>query len=151
RRIAEGVAGGLAVRAAGGLQLLAGGTVLVPSCWELAVEPYFGKPRFAIRDEATADRPGQADPFVATRGEDPLSLIIAALRLADFFRHVGQIDNAVGIELGPAADHHHDVGPGPRLDGRGCPRLDIVGVDGFEGELDAQRLLAFLGDLALQD
>jgi hypothetical protein len=80
-----------------------------------------------------------------------LDVIIAALRLADFFGHVGQIHDAVGIELRPAADHHHDVGARPRLDRRGRARLDVVGVDRFEVELDAERLLAFLGDLALED
>ena len=76
--------------------------------------------------------------------------VIAALRLADLLGDVADVDDAVGVELRPIADRHQDVGAGFRLDRRSDARLDAVTVDGFDLELDAERLLGFVGDLAAQ-
>ncbi len=78
------------------------------------------------------------------------SFVIAALRLADLLGDIADIGDALGIELRPIVDRHQNVGAGLRLDRRGDARLDAVAVDGLDLELDAERLLAFLGNLAAQ-
>ncbi len=75
---------------------------------------------------------------------------MAALRLADLLGHIADIDDAVGIKLRPIAEPEDDVRAGAGLHRRGNPRLDIVGVDALDIELDAEILLALRGDLGLQ-
>src|SRR5206468_3023902 len=110
----------------------------------------FGEPRFAIGNEPAANRPGHTDPFAADRGEDPLRLVISALRLADLFGHVGHINNAVRVELRPGTQQVDDVRARPGLDRCGSAGLEVVGVDHLDIELDAERLLALRRNLLLQ-
>src|SRR5579883_731347 len=80
-------------------------------------------------------------------GED---VVEAALLLADLLGQLADVGEAGGVKLRPVVERHDDVRAGPRLDRRGDACLDVVAVDGFEIELDAERLLALLGDLALE-
>ena len=140
---------GLADRMSLGFQLLAGIAELLPVLREFLVAD-FGEPGFAIGDKPAANAPRHADPFVADRGDLTRDVVIAALFLADLFRDVAGIGKAVGVKLRPVADRHDNIGSGTGLDRRGDARLNVVGVDCFEVQLEAERLLAFLGDLALQ-
>jgi len=75
---------------------------------------------------------------------------VATLGAADLLCHVTDIGEAFSVELRPVAERHDDVRSGSRLDRRGNARLQVVGVDGFDLERDAGRLLAFLRDLAFE-
>src|SRR3954453_20153330 len=72
------------------------------------------------------------------------------MRLTDSFGNVADIGDAPGVELRPVAGRPNDVGASPRLDRGGDARLDVVGVDHLESELDAERLFAFEQDLRLE-
>src|SRR5262249_38254847 len=81
RRVAEGVAERLTDRMSGGLELLAGGPVLLPGLRELAVGiADLGEPRLAVGDERAEDAPRQRHPFLAVVGDGAGFLVVAALR-----------------------------------------------------------------------
>ena len=150
RRVAERVAGGLADGPSLGLQLLAGIAKGIPGLGERRVAGLL-EPRLAIGDQSAADGPRHANPLVADRRNLPADVVVAALGLADLLGQVARVGQAFGVELRPVADGHDDVGAGAGLDRRGDARLQVVGVDRLELEVDAGRLLAFLGDRALEE
>src|SRR6516165_3170983 len=138
------MAQGLAERMALCLQLLARRPVLVPRLRKLACAVADGfEPRFAIDKQTANDAPRYTDPLIARRGHYARHLVVAALRFADFRRHIAHIDQALDIELRPVVESTDDVGASSRLDCRGGARLQIVGVDRLDIELDAERLGAF--------
>src|SRR5205823_4843965 len=100
RRIAEAMAHGLADRLAFGLELFAGGTVLVPGFWKLR-DPDRIEPRFAISVLVAKDAPGDADPFLAIVANSNRLFVEAALILADFLGDVADVGRAIGVELRP--------------------------------------------------
>src|SRR5581483_2343012 len=112
RRVAERVAERLADRPALGLQLLAGVLQLVPGVGEGVVADLV-QPRFAVGDEAAADRPGQADPLVADRRGDLADVVKAALLLADLLGQLADVGEAGGVKLRPVVERHDDVRAGP--------------------------------------
>ncbi len=136
--VAERVGQGLADRVALGLELLAGGAVLVPGLGELGHADLV-EPRFAIGQERADDHPRQPQPAVL--GVGLAHFVIAALLAADLLGEVAEVDDALGVEMRPVVERHDDVGPGGRLDRRRDARLDVVGVDGLEPDLGAERLL----------
>ena len=92
---------------------------------------------------------GHAQPLAADLERGPEDVVEAALSLADRLGDVADVDERVLVELRPVVEHHEDVGAGARLDGGGDARLQVVGVDGLELDLGAERL-AGLRHLALQ-
>src|SRR5882724_1130594 len=149
RRIAERVCSGLADGAALGLEFLAGVEQRVPGFWE-GIVPNLFEPRLAVSDQRASDGPRHADPFVADGGDMLGDVVVAALGLADLLGHITGIGEAFGVELRPVSERHGDVGSRSRLDRRCDARLQIIGVDSFNHERDAGRLLAFLRDLAFE-
>ena len=149
RRIAERVSSGLADGAALGLEFLAGVEQRVPGFRE-GIVPNLVEPRFAIGDQRASDGPRHADPFVADSGDELGNVVIAALGLADLLGHITDIGETFGVELRPVSGQHGDVSSASRLDSRCDARLQIIGVDSFNLERDAGRLLAFLRDLAFE-
>src|SRR5262249_44477831 len=110
--VAEGVPGGLAIRAPGLFQFLAGCTVLVPGRRELAVVADLGEPRPTIGDKAAADAVRHADPFASGSGDGFADVVIAALRLADLVDDIADVDAALDIELRPIGQNVDNIGPG---------------------------------------
>src|SRR5207237_10913617 len=96
RRVAKGVPGCLTVGMTGCLQFLADRPEFVPGFREF-LGSGLRQPRSTIGDEPAAYGPGNADPFAANRGEGPLRIVVAALRFADLFGHVGDIDDTVRV------------------------------------------------------
>ena len=70
--------------------------------------------------------------------------------VADLLGDVADIDNTAGVKLRPVIDHENDVGPGAGLYCRGDPRLNVVGVDRLEGELDAERFVGLRQEFLAQ-
>src|SRR5207247_3615983 len=62
---------------------------------------------------------------------------------------VGDVRDRILVQVGPVVLEVENVGTGARLDGSRDTRLEVVGVDGLEHALCAQRL-GGLGHLALQ-
>jgi hypothetical protein len=73
--------------------------------------------------------------------------VVAALIGGFPFGEVGDVGQAARVEMRPVVQHHDDVRAGSGLDRGGDARLQVVGVDGLERDLDL-RLLLVLGDLA---
>ena len=79
------------------------------------------------------------------------SLVPAALVLRDFLGDVGQIDEARLVEVRMVVEQHDQVGAGAGLNARRDARLQIVAVDGFELDLDAERLFRLGKQLGLAE
>ena len=138
-------------RAALGLQLFAGIAEGIPSVGKLAVAvPDLLEPRFAVGDQAAADRPRDGDPFVADGRHRLCDIVISALCFAELLGHIADIGQTFGVELRPVVERHKDVWPRAGLDRRGYAGLNVVGVDRLDIELDAEGLIAFRGDLGAQ-
>ena len=142
RRIAESVAERLADRPALGFELLAGVAVLLPGFRKLVVADVL-EPGLAVGDLGADHRPRHRDVFLAVVGVAAGELVVGALRLGDGFGDVAHVGDARRVELRMVVVQHHDVGAGAGLDRRGDARLQVVGVDGFEVDLDAERLGSF--------
>ncbi len=140
----------LAERLALGLELLAGGAVLVPGLRKLG-EPDRLEPRFAIRVLVAKDAPGNAEPFLAIVANGNRLFVKAALLLADFLGNVADVGHAVGIELRPVVERANHIWAGPRLNGGRGARLDVVAVDHFNIERDAEILGGGRDNLLAQD
>ena len=69
--------------------------------------------------------------------------IVRALGLGELADQVRHIHHACRVELRVVVVEHDEVGSRPGLDGGRDARLQVVGVDGLEVDLDAERLLAF--------
>ena len=149
RRITEGVPERLAERAALGLELLAGIPIGFPGVREGLVANLL-EPGFAVGDLRAEHAPWNGNPFLAVVGDDRGLLVEALLRLGDLFGEVAHVGDTLGIELRPVVEAADDVGSRARLDRGGCARLDVVAVDGLEGELDAERFFAGRNDLFAQ-
>ena len=72
--------------------------------------------------------------------------VVGALVLGLPLAQVRDVDQRVGVEVRPVVEHLDQVRPGAGLDGGGDASLQVVGVDGLEGDLDLG-LLGVLGDL----
>src|SRR5439155_3850815 len=150
-RIAEGVPGRLAEGMSGCLQLLARGAVVVPGLRKLILGiAGLGEPGPAVGEQPGNDRPWHAEPLLAVIGDDLEEVPMAALGFADLLGHIADIDNAVGVKLRPIAEPKDDIRPRAGLNRRGNPRLDIIGVDALDIELNTKIFLALRGDLAAQ-
>ena len=148
RRVAEGVPGGLADTAGpSAFSFLPAARNSSQVVGELVVS----RPRRTTTCDRRSSPPpthhGTPIHLLPTVRDHLADVVIAALRLADLLGDVADIGEALGIELRPVVERHDDVGAGAGLDRRGDARLDVVGVDGLDLELDAERLLAFLRDL----
>src|SRR6516162_1950140 len=151
RRIAEGMTEGLAKGPTGGLELLASRAILVPSLRELAsAVADLGEPRFAIGQQSTADRPWHSDPFPAHVVDCPGDVVKTTLRPTDLFGDVTYVGDAGFIKAGPVVDDHDDIGTGARLHRRSDARLDAIGINQLEIELDANVLLALRDNLGAE-
>src|SRR5215469_10433276 len=138
-------------RAALGFELLAGGAVFLPGFRKLPLAVAdLVPPGPAIGEQPTADAPRHPDPPLAVIGDILRDLVIAALRVADRLGYVADIDDAIGVEMWPVVDHEDDIGTRSGLDRRGDASLDVVGIDRFEVELDAEDLFRFRHDLRAQ-
>jgi hypothetical protein len=77
-------------------------------------------------------------------------LVILALRLGNRLGYVADVGAARRVELRVVVVEHHDVGAGAGLDRRGDARLQIVGVDRLEVDLQAEGLGSFRQDRLAQ-
>ncbi len=84
-------------------------------------------------------------------GADDLADVVDSRRraLPISLGDVADVGKALGVELRPVVEPQNDVGAGAGLNRRGDARLDVVGVDRLDGQLDAEVLLALLDDRAL--
>ena len=139
-RIAERMAERLADRVALGLQLLGRVTILRPGLGE-GSDAHFVEPRLAIGDHAADHRPWHAHEHLAVAAQRAAVFVEPALGLADALGQVGEVDHAVGVDVGVVVERLDQVGAGARLDRRGGARLQVVAVYRLEVDLDAQRFL----------
>src|SRR5256885_12801 len=150
-RIAEGVAQRLSDGPSLCLQLLAGLAILFPGLGKFSIRVAdLGKPGLSVCDLQADDAPRHCDPFLAVIGDSAGCFVEAALAFAEFLSEVADVCDALAVKLPPIVEDANDVGACPRLDRRSDAGLDIVGVDGFDIELYAERLLALLGDFVAQ-
>ncbi len=147
-RITEAVAERLADRLALGLELLADLAILVPGLREF-LDADLVEPRPPVRDGVSAATVRHGQPLSPDLGACVEDVVVAALGLSDRLRHVGDVHEGVRVELRPVPEHLDDVGAGTRLNRRGDPGLQVVGVDELEGDFGAERLRGFRG-LALE-
>ncbi len=134
-----------------GLELLAGFAQRLPRLRELAAGiAHFLEPGFPVGDLQADDAPGHGDPALAVIRHGFRGFVEAALRLAELLGNVGHIRKTFPVELRPIVQRTDDIRTRSRLNRGGDPRLDIVGVDGLDGELHAQRLLALGRHLSLE-
>src|SRR5262245_38517246 len=114
RRVAEGVAEGLADGLAVGLQLLAGLAPRVLRLRELG-EADLRVPRPAVGDRVATRCMGNGQPSTTHVAGSVEGVVEAALALADGVGHVGDIDEAVGVEMRPVPKHLEDVRAGAQV------------------------------------
>src|SRR5215469_7605296 len=150
-RVAERVAEGLAKGMTRGFELLAGLAVFLPGFRKFS----FGvadliKPRRAIGQQPAPDRPGDPDPLAVDIIDELGDIVVTTLRLADLLSDISDIGDAGFVEPRPIIDDHDHVGTIARLDRGGDPRLNVVGVDHLDIELDAECLFAFGDDFIPQ-
>jgi hypothetical protein len=107
------------------------------------------EPRAPVGDQAAAGAVGEREPLLALPCRRLRVLVVAALLLGLPLAEIADVGEAVLVEVRPVVQHHDDVRPRARLDGRGDARLQVVGVDRLERDLDL-RLLAVLGVLPAQ-
>src|SRR5262249_15793638 len=139
RRIAETVSHGLAERLALGLELLAGIAVLVPGFRKLGETDRL-EPRFAIGVLVAKDAPRHAQPFLAVIGDRDRLFVKAALVLAEFLGHFAHVSHALGIKLRRIVQRANHVRARARLNGGRGARRDVIAVDHFDIERDAEIL-----------
>ena len=77
-------------------------------------------------------------------------IVVAAFGLAHAVCEVGQVDDALRIDLRVVVEEHDDVGTRARLNRRGDTRLQVVAVHGLEIDLDSQRFLGSRQQLLAQ-
>src|SRR5262249_59171281 len=137
--IAQTVAYGLAERDVLLLQRVADLTQLVPGVWEL-VRTAFLDPVLPVVPDAVAVAEGDALPPAVDDVDLAVDVVAGAVSLGDLLHDIVDVGEAVRIEMWPVVDHHDDVGPGFRLDGRRDPGIEIVHVDQVDGDLDTGQL-----------
>ena len=93
---------------------------------------------------------GHGQPAFAVVGGGAGRLIKSTLGLAELLGDFTDLGQAFAVEVGPVVEKVDDVGPRARLDRRGDARLNVVGIDGLNRELDAKRLLTFRRDFPFQ-
>ena len=91
----------------------------------------------AVGDGVPAGAVRHREPPAADFGRAVEHVVVAALRLADWLGDVGDIRQAVGVELRPVPEHLDDVGARARLNRGSDSRLEIVGVDELDDDLGA--------------
>ena len=140
RRVAEGVAERLTDRPARGFELLANLAILLPGVGE-GRRADLVEPRFSVGDHGADDSPWQGDPLLAVGRVRFAQIVVAVFGLAHTACEVGQVDDALRIDLRVVVEEHDDVGTCARLNRRGDTRLQVVAIHGLEIDLDSQRLL----------
>ena len=140
RRVAECVAERLTDRPALGLELLANLAILLPGVGEGRGADLV-KPRFSVGDHGADDGPWHGDPLLAVRRVRFAQIVVPAFGFAHTACEVGQVNDALRIDLRVVVEEHDDVGTCARLNRRGDTRLQVVAIHGLEINLESQRFL----------
>ncbi len=107
------------------------------------------EPGAAVGHRVAHDGVGQGQPLAVHHVGGGVDVVEAALGLGELAGHVAHVHHRVGVELGPVVLEHEDVGARAGLDRGGDARLQVVRVDGLEGDLGPEGL-GGLRHLALQ-